>query len=124
MGISSSSTVASSSLATSSSSTLLAEINALKAELAALLAQAGQTPATASIGPFTRNLSLGMNGGDVKDLQNFLIAQADGPAAAKLQAHGVTKSSAYLLSTPSRNFKRKRASYLHPVTLVQEPGHM
>jgi hypothetical protein len=33
-----------------------------------------------------------MTGNDVQQLQRFLIAQASGPAARKLKAHGTTKT--------------------------------
>lgn len=60
----------------------------LEAELQALKGEASST--TSSPYLFTRNLSLGMTGQDVRALQLFLIAQHIGPAAQKLQAHGAT----------------------------------
>src|ERR1039458_3969103 len=39
---------------------------------------------------FTRNLSYGVTGNDVKELQQFLIQENKGPAAQKLKAHGTT----------------------------------
>jgi DNA-binding beta-propeller fold protein YncE len=79
-----------------SATSLTAEIASLQAELAALEARTGQS----TIGPsapsvpayvFTRNLSLWTSGNDVKELQQFLIAENSGPAAGKLKTHGATK---------------------------------
>lgn len=75
----------STAIANSSSSmlaALLAQLDSLKAQLAALEAQTG----------FSRNLLLGSTGDDVMQLQNFLISRASGPAAAKLAAHGTTRT--------------------------------
>jgi hypothetical protein len=74
------------------SPSLAAQIEALQHQLAALLAEANasapSTPAASSI--FSRNLSLWMIGNDVQALQQFLISQASGPAAARLAQHGPT----------------------------------
>jgi peptidoglycan hydrolase-like protein with peptidoglycan-binding domain len=57
----------------SSNASLTAELAFLHAELAALLKQAGKQAGTASFSfVFTRNLSLGMTNGDVKQLQTLL----------------------------------------------------
>ncbi len=103
-----SSTIPSSSVSTaSSSSLLLMEINSLKVQLASLLAQAGEARPVSSPGPFTRNLSLGMSGADVKNLQKVLIAQASGPAASKLKAHGTTMTFGILTYNALREFQMK-----------------
>lgn len=60
----------------------------LETELASLESQA-QGTSTSYI--FSRNLSWGMTGPDVNELQNYLVAQDKGPAAEKLEAHGTTE---------------------------------
>jgi hypothetical protein len=74
------------------------ELNALLAQLAELQAQAGQSSsATTSVSyVFTRNLGRWDTGSDVNVLQLFLISANSGPAAAKLKAHGATKTFGFL----------------------------
>jgi len=104
VGITASSTSASSSAPTlpapasstapiSSTASLTAELAALQAQLAALLKQAGQPAVIPAPTPsaFARNLGLWDSESDVMNLQLFLIAQAKGPAAARLKAHGATR---------------------------------
>jgi len=55
----------------------------------------GSSP-SASPNVFTRNLGLWDYGADVQALQQFLISQASGPAAAKLKAHGTSQVFGYL----------------------------
>jgi len=76
----------------SSTASLAAELAGLQAELATLENQAGESQPAAAPAQFTftRNLSLGMTGSDVKELQLFLILEDSGPAARKLAAHGTT----------------------------------
>ncbi len=93
--------------ATVSSSSLLAEINVLNAELAALLAETGQSTPSSSLAQFMRNLSFGMTGNDVRDLQNLLITHASGPAAAKLKAHGTTETFGILTYNALVEFQKK-----------------
>ena len=89
-----------------STSSLEAELVTLRAELAALLAQgAGQAGSASFI--FPRNLSFGMTGNDVKDLQNLLIAHASGPAAAKLKVHGATRTFGILTYNALKEFQKK-----------------
>jgi len=66
-------------------STLAAQLSALEDELAALLAQANQNNFI-----FTRDLSVGSTGNDVRQLQLLLISRADGPAAGALAGYGAT----------------------------------
>jgi hypothetical protein len=87
-----------------SSSSLALELQALQSQLATLLAQANVESSAGSsscssasfsttpkiTSPFTRNLQLGMTGGEVKELQSFLIAEDAGPAATKLATVGPT----------------------------------
>jgi hypothetical protein len=61
-------------------------------------------PGTAA---FTRNLSLWMTGDDVKNLQNLLIAQASGPAALKLKAHGASRIFGLLTFNALKEFQKK-----------------
>jgi hypothetical protein len=73
----------------------------LESELQTLLAQAAREGITipnaspsASVGSsftFTRNLTIGMTGNDVHQLQLFLVEEDKGPAAEKLATHGTTK---------------------------------
>jgi hypothetical protein len=93
---------ASSSVAASSS--LFSKLDDLKAELASLLGQ--RTGLTTSAAVFIRNLSLRITGNDVKALQVFLIAQAKGPAATKLKAHGLTKNFGILTFNALREFQK------------------
>jgi hypothetical protein len=58
----------------------------LETQFQALRAKASGSATVA----FTRNLSFGMTGNDVTQLQLFLISQASGSAAAKLAKHGTT----------------------------------
>ena len=48
-----------------------------------------------------------MTGNDVRDLQNLLIAEAGGPAAAKLKAHGTTKTFGTLTYNALIEFQKK-----------------
>jgi len=56
---------------------------------------------------FTRNLSFGMTGGDVQELQQFLIGENTGPAAQKLKAHGTTWNFATLTLNALVEFQKK-----------------
>jgi murein L,D-transpeptidase YcbB/YkuD len=98
------------SSATSSATSLTAELATLQAELAALEQQAGESqpaaPAPAQLA-FTRNLSFGMTGNDVKQLQLFLIQQNAGPAARRLKAHGTTRNFATLTLNALMEFQEK-----------------
>jgi hypothetical protein len=127
---------ASSSLVTTSSTTsissststssLEAELNALLAELAALEAQAngsGSVPSASSSFSytFTRNLSYGMTGNDVQQLQQFLVSQASGTAATKLQQHGTTKTFGTLTLNALIEFQKSAgimpaSGYFGPIT--------
>ncbi len=101
----SSPSTASSSTISLSSSSLLRQLAALQAQLASLRSQGSQTsPAHFT---FTRNLSLRMVGADVKNLQNFLVVQASGPAAQKLKAHGATMTFGILTYNALREYQRK-----------------
>ncbi|MDR3547725.1 MAG: DUF5011 domain-containing protein [Candidatus Pacebacteria bacterium] len=71
------------STTSNSIASLQAQIAALQAELASLQ---GTTPSTAS----GRNLTMGMSGSDVKELQLLLIAQDAGSAALALSHIGAT----------------------------------
>lgn len=64
----------------------------LEAQLNTLEAEAGGGASFT----FTRNLSLGMSGADVHQLQLFLVARDAGPNAKKLAAHGTTQHFASL----------------------------
>jgi hypothetical protein len=91
-------------------SSLLAELQSLEAELAALEAQAGQSSSVTTSTThftFTRNLSYGMTGSDVKELQEFLIQKDSGPAARKLKAHGATKNFGTLTQNALIEFQKK-----------------
>jgi hypothetical protein len=129
--VSGSGTVASSSPASSttssissSTSALQIELNALLAELATLQAEAGESsstsiPSTQFI--FTRNLSYGVTGNDVKELQQFLISENSGPAARKLAAHGTTKTFATLTKNALIEFQKSTGikpatGYFGPIT--------
>jgi hypothetical protein len=64
----------------------------LESELQALEAKTGsETSSAASAFTFTRNLSYGMTGTDVHQLQLFLIQENVGSAARKLAAQGTTQ---------------------------------
>jgi parallel beta-helix repeat protein len=90
-------------LAANTTSTLIAT---LEGELQTLIKEAaaqgintpGATGSSPSASPnvFTRNLGLWDYGADVQALQQFLISQASGPAAAKLKAHGTSQVFGYL----------------------------
>jgi hypothetical protein len=67
--------------------------------------QAGRRPSGASSGLFTRNLSIGLSGNDVKNLQTLLIGQVSGPAAAKLKVHGLTKNFGMLIFNALKEFQ-------------------
>jgi hypothetical protein len=119
-------TTTTTSLTTSTSiSSLQAELNTLLAELASLEAQAngGNTSASSPsfFYTFTRNLSYGITGSDVKELQMFLISQNAGSAAQKLAAHGTTKTFATLTLNALIEFQKKAGikpavGYFGPIT--------
>jgi peptidoglycan hydrolase-like protein with peptidoglycan-binding domain len=99
----------------SSTSSLQAELNTLLAELAALETQANGSPssvASSSSYVFTRNLSFGLTGNDVKELQMFLISENTGPAARKLAAHGTTETFAALTLNALIEFQKNVG--IHP----------
>jgi murein L,D-transpeptidase YcbB/YkuD len=98
---------ATATITTTATSSLEAELNALLAELATLQARAGSSGSSLSHSVFTRNLSLGMTGNDVTELQLFLISEASGPATAKLKAHGTTKTFGILTFNALKEFQTK-----------------
>jgi len=97
-------TIAIVSPTSSSVSSTSSEVALLEAELQSLLAQSKTHGTSFS---FARNLSLGMTGSDVKELQLFLIMQDSGSAAAKLAAHGTTKNFSTLTFNALIEFQRK-----------------
>jgi hypothetical protein len=120
--INSTSTLGSSSASTSS---LEAMINQLTIELQGLELQAGvginTQSSPSSTYDFTRNLSYGMQGLDVMQLQEYLIAQNAGPAAGLLKAHGVTTTFATLTKAALIEFQkvsgiRPTSGYFGPIT--------
>jgi peptidoglycan hydrolase-like protein with peptidoglycan-binding domain len=113
----------STSVESASTASLIAEIASLEAELVTLQAEAnGSTPSSASFSyVFTRNLSYGMTGNDVKELQLFLISEDKEPAARKLAAHGTTKNFAILTLAALIEFQKNAgihpaSGYFGPVT--------
>ena len=70
---------------------------------------------------FVRNLSFGMQGNDVKQLQQFLISQNAGAAAEKLATHGTTKNFGALTLNALIEFQKKAgikpaSGYFGPIT--------
>jgi hypothetical protein len=124
---------ASASTSASTSSTDLAQqIAGLQAQLQVLLRQAAasNTPAAMSISSFhfTRDLTLGMTGADVKQLQTYLVAQHSGPAARALKAHGLTKNFGALTRSALVEFQKKvgikpASGYCGPKTRAYVNGH-
>jgi hypothetical protein len=111
---SSPSTSSTSGMTVSQMETLLAS---LEAQLQALEAETGTTSPLI----FTRNLQLHDAGNDVKQLQQFLIAQNIGPAARALKAHGVTKNFGTLTENALSEFQKKvgitpASGYFGPIT--------
>jgi murein L,D-transpeptidase YcbB/YkuD len=99
---------ASSTSQSPASASLIAELANLEAQLTALQARANQQGASSPAHfVFTRNLSLWNTGNDVKQLQLFLIAQASGPAAAKLAKHGATNLFGTLTFNALVEFQKK-----------------
>jgi hypothetical protein len=98
----------SSSTATSISGMTIAQLQALlaslEAQLQSLEAEAGNT--TSSHFLFTRDLSYGMTGNDVEQLQQFLIAQNIGSAAERLKANGATKNFGTLTQAALIEFQK------------------
>jgi len=123
-----SSTTATTTNLSSSTQDLQALLQSLEAQLAALEAQAvAQGSATPSYS-FTRNLSYGMTGSDVKALQQYLIAQNKGPAAERLKAHGVTQNFATLTVGALIEFQRAvgitpASGYFGPITRAWVKAH-
>ena len=93
----------------SSTSSLQALIASLTAQLHALESQAngGASTTPPTTFRFSRNLSLGMTGSDVKQLQQYLIAANAGPAARKLAAHGATQNFGSLTKAALIEFQKK-----------------
>jgi hypothetical protein len=48
-----------------------------------------------------------MTGNDVRNLQEFLITQASGPAASKLKAHGTSETFGILTYNALKEFQKK-----------------
>jgi murein L,D-transpeptidase YcbB/YkuD len=68
-----------------------------------------------------RNLSYGTRGNDVRQLQEFLISEASGPAAQKLKTHGATQTFATLTYNALVEFQIKAgispsSGYFGPIT--------
>lgn len=118
----------SSTLGTSTQS-LQSEIASLMSVLQALIAEANKDgislqPGMTVVGSgttFTRDLSLGMSGVDVHDLQKFLIKQNAGPAARQLEKHGTTQYFGILTKNALAEFQKKNgirpaSGYFGPIT--------
>jgi parallel beta-helix repeat protein len=118
---------ASSSLITTSS--LQAELNILLAELQSLEAQAGNTTTTVALSPyaFTTDLQLWDTGPAVTALQRYLISEGTGPAATKLNAHGVTQTFGMLTYNALVEFQASvgihATGYFGPITRAYVNGH-
>jgi peptidoglycan hydrolase-like protein with peptidoglycan-binding domain len=110
-------------------------LQSLQAQLAILQSQAqsqGSGTATSAGGSassyiFTRNLSLFAAGPDVMALQRFLIAQNSGPAARRLQAHGVTQTFGILTYQALVEFQiyagiSPASGYFGPITRARVQG--
>jgi hypothetical protein len=92
----------------------------LEAQLQTLEAEASSAAVTSSFS-FTRNLSLGMTGNDVNQLQLFLISENVGPAARALKAHGSTKNFGALTKAALIEFQKSvginpASGYFGPIT--------
>jgi glucuronoarabinoxylan endo-1,4-beta-xylanase len=105
-----------------STSSLLAQLTSPESELILLHSQAGESDSSfSSAYVFMRNLSYGTRGNDVRQLQEFLISEASGPAAQKLKTHGATQTFATLTYNALVEFQIKAgispsSGYFGPIT--------
>ena len=129
-----SSTVSSSSAVVSSTSSLEALLQSLEAQLATLETQAKtqgiSTPtssASSSLPLFTRNLMVYDSGGDVWNLQTFLIAENKGAAAQALHRHGPSGRFGPLTYGALKEFQASVGlpvtGYFGPLTRAWVNGH-
>ena len=85
------------------------------------------TPTTPASFSFSRNLHLWDQGPDVTALQTFLISEASGPAAAKLQAHGTSQVFGLLTYNALREFQAsvgiRATGYFGPLTRAYITAH-
>ena len=97
----------------------------LESQLAALEVKAGIV--SSSSYSFSRNLTLGMKGSDVKALQKYLIAHATGPAAQSLARVGVTGYFGFLTKDALAAFQAAHGipatGFFGPVTRTWAEKH-
>lgn len=64
-------------------------------------------PTSSQAAAFTRDLSLGMTGNDVTELQRYLVSANTGPAARALKANGMTRKFGTLTQRALSEFQKK-----------------
>ncbi len=109
----------SSIMAGMTSSQLESLLLSLESELQTLHEESSSSSPSSSV--FTRDLSSGMTGADVKQLQLFLISRNIGPAAKKLAANGATMNFGSLTKAALMEFQvsahiTPAAGYFGPAT--------